>query len=46
VNKKTVSTVEDLQALLDPRNPGDQITLTLSRSSTIRDVTLSLIEVE
>ena len=46
VNQKPVSTVEDLQALLDPRNPGDKITLTLTRDSRARDLTLTLIEVE
>ncbi len=46
VNQTPVSTTEELQALLDPRKPGDRITLTLSRAGQTRELTLTLIEVE
>jgi S1-C subfamily serine protease len=44
VNKVPVSTIEDLQAALDPRKPGERVTLNVSRAGKTRDLTLTLIE--
>lgn len=44
VNKVPVSTIEDLQAALDPRKPGERVTFTVSRAGKARDLTLTLIE--
>ena len=46
VNKTPVATAEDLQALLDRRNPGDKIALSIVRGGKTRDLTLTLIEVD
>lgn len=46
VNKKPVGTVEDLQAILDTRHPGDKISLSVTRGNKTRDLTLTLIEVD
>ncbi len=46
VNKTPVGAVEDLQAILDTRNPGDKVTLSLTRDGKTRELTLTLIEVE
>jgi S1-C subfamily serine protease len=41
-----VDTIEALQAVLDPRRPGEQVRLTVTRNGKRRDVTLALIEEE
>ncbi|HPC49791.1 MAG TPA: PDZ domain-containing protein, partial [Kiritimatiellia bacterium] len=41
-----VGTIEELQAVLDPRRPGEQVRLTVARNGKRRDVTLTLIEEE
>jgi len=46
VDKIPVRTIEDLQAVLDPRKPGDRVTLTVTRADTSRDLALTLVEVE
>jgi len=46
VDKIPVRTIEDLQAVLDPRKPGDRVTLTVTRADTSRDIALTLVEVE
>ncbi len=44
VDGKAVKTIEDLQAILDPRKPGDQVKLTVTRAGKTRDISLTLIE--
>ena len=44
VDGTAVRTIEDLQAILDPRRPGDRIALTVTRGGKPRTVTLTLIE--
>ena len=44
VDKTPVRTIEDLQAMLDPRKPGDKVVLTVLRANKSRDITLTLIE--
>lgn len=39
-----VRTIEDLQAVLDPRKPGDRVTLTVTRANKTRDLSLTLTE--
>jgi len=46
VDKTPVRTVEDLQALLDSRKPGDRVMLTVSRADKTRDLALTLVEEE
>ena len=46
VDKSPVRTIEDLQAVLDPRKPGDRVTLTVSRAGEARDLALTLVEQE
>ena len=46
VDKIPVRTIEDLQAVLDPRKPGDRVTLTVSRAGKARDLALTLVEQE
>ncbi|NLE41270.1 MAG: trypsin-like serine protease [Lentisphaerae bacterium] len=46
VDGVAVVTIEDLQALLDPRRPGEQARLTVTRDGRRRDVVLTLIEEE
>jgi S1-C subfamily serine protease len=46
VNKTPVSTIEELQAALDPLKPGDRVTLSVARDGKARDLSLPLIEVE
>ncbi len=43
VNNTAVMTIEDLQALLDPLNPGDEVELTLMRNGRTRRVDLALV---
>ena len=44
VDATPVLTIEDLQAVLDPRKPGDRVTLTLKRGDKLRTLELTLIE--
>lgn len=44
VDGHIVRTIEDLQAVLDPRSPGDQVRLTVTRDGKKREVVLSLSE--
>ncbi|NLF99389.1 MAG: PDZ domain-containing protein, partial [Lentisphaerae bacterium] len=44
VDGRAVATIEDVQAMLDPRQPGDRVTLTVSRAGKSREITLTLIE--
>ncbi|MDD4102001.1 MAG: trypsin-like peptidase domain-containing protein [Kiritimatiellae bacterium] len=44
VDTVPVRTVEDLRAILDPRQPGERITLTVVRAGVSREVNLTLIE--
>jgi S1-C subfamily serine protease len=44
VDKAPVRTIEDLQAILDPRKPGERVTLTVARGSKSRDLVLPLVE--
>ena len=46
VDKTPVRTIEDLQAVLDHRKPGDRVALTVSRAGKTRDLSLTLVEVE
>lgn len=46
VNKTPVRTIEELQALLDSRKPGEHVTLTVSRAGKPRDLALTLVEEE
>jgi len=46
VDRVPVATIEDLQAALDPRKPGDRVSLTVSRAGKARTLTLTLEEVE
>lgn len=39
-----VGTIENLRAILDPRQPGERITLSVTRAGKTRDITLPLIE--
>ncbi len=39
-----VRTIEDLQAVLDPRKPGERVTLTVNRANKTRKLTVTLIE--
>ncbi|MGI5869860.1 MAG: S1C family serine protease [Kiritimatiellia bacterium] len=41
-----VSTIEDLQASLDPRKPGEKVRLTVTRNGKRRDVVLTLVEIK
>ena len=44
VDGTPVRTIEDVQAILDPRKPGDRVTLTVTRAGKSRDIALTLIE--
>jgi S1-C subfamily serine protease len=44
VDKVPVRTIEDLQAILDPRKPGERVTLTVARGSKSRELVLPLVE--
>ena len=44
VDQIRVSTIETLQAILDPRRPGEKVTLTVLHDGKQRDVTLVLVE--
>ena len=44
VDGRAVATIEDVQAMLDPRQPGDRVGLTVSRAGKPREITLTLIE--
>ena len=44
VDGTPVKTIEDLQAVLDPRKPGDRVLLKVARAGKTRDVSLTLIE--
>ena len=44
VDKSPVRTIEDLQSILDPRKPGDRVTLTVARASKTRELVLPLVE--
>ncbi len=44
VDAVPVKTVEDLCAILDPRQPGERVTLTVIRAGVSREVPLTLIE--
>ena len=46
VNKTAVSTIEDLQAVLDPLKPGDRVSLSVTRAGKSRELSLTLIEIE
>ena len=44
VDGTPVSTIEEMQAILDPRSPGDKVTLNVTRSGKTREVILPLVE--
>ena len=44
VDQLPVRTIEDLQAILDPRKPGERVTLTVARAGQTRDLVLPLVE--
>ena len=44
VNDIPVSTIETVQAILDPLNPGDNVTLKVARADKTREVSLPLVE--
>jgi len=44
VNGRSVTTIEDLQAILDPLSPGEKVTLSIINGSTQRTVELALVE--
>ncbi|MDR2850227.1 MAG: trypsin-like peptidase domain-containing protein, partial [Verrucomicrobiota bacterium] len=44
VDGAPVATIEAMQAILDPRQPGDRITLTVARNGKTREVVLPLVE--
>lgn len=44
VNNVRVTTIEELQAILDPLNPGDKVALSLTNSNSVRQVEISLVE--
>ncbi|MDD2600660.1 MAG: trypsin-like peptidase domain-containing protein [Kiritimatiellae bacterium] len=44
VNSTPVKTTEELQAILDPLNPGDNVTLSVTNSNSVREVEISLVE--
>lgn len=44
VDKVPVRTIEDLQAILDPRKPGERVTLTVVRADKTRELALPLVE--
>ena len=44
VDGQAVTTIEDVQAILDPRQPGDSVELTVARAGKSRKITLTLIE--
>ncbi len=44
VDGTSVRTVEDLRSALDPRQPGESVTLSLQRSDKTREVAVALIE--
>ena len=44
VDGTPVSTIEEVQAILDPRNPGDDVTLKVVRAGKTREVSLPLVE--
>ncbi|MFA7171991.1 MAG: trypsin-like peptidase domain-containing protein [Kiritimatiellia bacterium] len=44
VNNIPVTTIEELQAILDPLNPGDNVTLSVTSSNVVRQVKISLVE--
>jgi len=44
VDGKPVSTIEALQAILDPRKPGDRVTLTVARADKTREIAITLVE--
>ncbi len=44
VDGTPVRTIEALQAILDPRKPGDRVTLTVARADKTRELALTLIE--
>jgi len=44
VDGAPVRTIEEVQAILDPRKPGDRVTLTVTRAGKARNISLTLIE--
>ncbi len=44
VNNIPVTTIEEVQSILDPRKPGDKVTLTVVRAGQTRNISLTLIE--
>ncbi len=44
VNSVEVKTIEDLQALLDPLTPGQEVLLQIDRQGAVREVVLALVE--
>jgi S1-C subfamily serine protease len=44
VDGTPVSTIEEMQAILDPLRPGDRVTLTVVRAGQTREVVLPLVE--
>jgi S1-C subfamily serine protease len=44
VDTNSVTTIEDLQAILDPRAPGEKVMLRIERDGKVRHVKLALIE--
>ncbi len=44
VDKKPVRTIEELQSILDPRKPGERVTLTVARENKTRELVLPLVE--
>jgi S1-C subfamily serine protease len=44
VDGTSVATIEDMQAILDPRKPGDRVTLNVARGGKTREVILPLVE--
>ncbi|MEI7898780.1 MAG: trypsin-like peptidase domain-containing protein [bacterium] len=44
VDTVPVRTIEDLQAILDPRKPGERVTLTVERAGKTRECVLPLVE--
>jgi S1-C subfamily serine protease len=44
VDGTPVATIEEMQAILDPRQPGDRVTLTVARDGNTREAVLPLVE--
>lgn len=44
VDKIPVRTIEDLQAILDPRKPGERVALSVTRAGKTREIVLPLVE--